>query len=292
MRGLLKLKRFSGEGCAGVLRVLVAAALLAVGISGTATAFSPLKDDRFHDHHEDRQVLYRAYALNAADGPDAFDEFDEFDDFGEFDEFDRHDEDVYDPLSGYNRAVTTFNDRFYLWVVKPTATGYAAILPVPVRQSVNHFFRNLGYPGRFINCVLQFKGNAAADETARFLLNTTVGMGGLFDPATTSAGIAAHDEDFGQTLGSYGLGSGFHIVLPLLGPSNLRDSTGLLVDMLFDPVFYLEGYYIGSASWAADGLNYASLHLGEYERMRSDAIDLYIFLRNAYEQNREMKIGN
>jgi phospholipid-binding lipoprotein MlaA len=221
---------------------------------------------------------------------DEFDEFDEFNEFDEFDEFDRHDGEVFDPLSGYNRAMTTFNDRFYFVVLEPTTAAYARVTPLRVRVSVNNFFRNLGYPVRFANNVFQLKGEAALRETTRFMVNSTVGIVGFFDPAKTWLGIDAHPEDFGQTLGWYGVGSGFHIVWPLLGPSNLRDSTGMWVDFLFDPVFYLEGWYIGSISMAVDEFNYTSLHPGEYERLRREAIDLYTFLRNAYEQNREKKI--
>ena len=224
---------------------------------------------------------------------DDFDEFDEFDDFGdfdEFDEFDRHDEDVFDPLRRYNRAMTTFNDRFYLWIMEPTASGYAKVMPEPVRSSIQRFFKNLGYPVRLVNNTLQLKGGAALEETSRFLINSTMGIAGLFDPATSHFGLEARNEDFGQTLGHYGLGGGFHVVLPFFGPSNVRDSFGILVDGFLDPVYYIEGVYPGLAIKGVEGLNYASLHLGEYERLTADAIDLYIFLRNAYEQNREKQI--
>ena len=231
--------------------------------------------------------------FNAFDANDDFDEFDEFDDFGdfdEFDEFDRHDEDVFDPLRRYNRAMTTFNDRFYRWVMEPTASGYAKVMPEPVRRSIQHFFKNLGYPVRLVNNTLQLKGGAALEETSRFLINSTMGVGGLFDPATSRFGLEPRNEDFGQTLGHYGLGGGFHVVLPIFGPSNVRDSFGILVDGFLDPVYYIEGIYPGIAIKGVEGINYASLHLGEYERLTADAIDLYIFLRNAYEQNREKQI--
>ena len=227
------------------------------------------------------------------DANDDFDEFDEFDDFGDFDgfdEFDRHDEAVFDPLRRYNRAMTTFNDRFYRWIIEPTASGYAKVMPEPVRSSIQRFFKNLGYPVRLVNNTLQLKGGAALEETSRFLINSTIGVAGLFDPATSHFGLETRNEDFGQTLGHYGLGGGFHLVLPIFGPSNVRDSFGILVDGFLDPVYYIEGVYPGLAIKGVEGLNYASLHLGEYERLTADAIDLYIFLRNAYEQNREKQI--
>lgn len=228
--------------------------------------------------------------VHALEKSSGFSDFEWEDEFDEFDEFDRNGEDVFDPLARYNRAMTTFNDRFYFWVLKPTASGYAKVTPKPVRRSVNRFFRNLGYPARAVNNLLQLKGEATVRETVRFLVNSTVGIAGLFDPAGSWMGIEAHDEDFGQTLGNYGMGSGFHIVLPLLGPSNLRDSAGLLVDGFMNPVYYFEGVYVAAGAKAVDDFNHASLRLGEYERMTEEAIDLYIFLRNAYEQNRESKI--
>lgn len=221
---------------------------------------------------------------------DANDDFDDFGDFDEFDEFDRHDEAVFDPLRPYNRAMTIFNDRFYRWIMEPTASGYAKVVPEPVRRSVQHFFSNLGYPVRLVNNTLQLKGGAVLEETSRFLINSTMGVGGLFDPATSRFDLEPRKEDFGQTLGHYGLGSGFHVVIPILGPSNVRDGFGILVDGFLDPVYYIEGFYPGLAIKGVEGINYASLHLGEYERMTAEAIDLYIFLRNAYEQNREKQI--
>ncbi len=228
--------------------------------------------------------------FDALDENDGFDEFDDFSDFDEFDEFDRHDEEVFDPLRRYNRAMTTFNDRAYRWVIEPTASGYAKVMPEPVRRSIQRFFKNLGYPIRLVNNTLQLKGGAALEETSRFLINSTMGVGGLFDPATSRFDLEPRNEDFGQTLGYYGLGGGFHVVLPILGPSNVRDAFGILVDGFLDPVYYVEGVYPGLAIKGVDAINYASLHLGEYERLTAEAIDLYIFLRNAYEQNREKQI--
>ncbi|MFW6334761.1 MAG: MlaA family lipoprotein, partial [Desulfosalsimonas sp.] len=120
-------------------------------------------------------------------GSEDFKEFDSDDEFGEFGEFDSQDSDdrpgVYDPLSGYNRFMTSVNDKVYFWVLKPAATGYAAVAPRLVRKSVNRFFKNLGYPVRFVNNVLQLKLRRAGVETARFVVNTTIGLGGLADPA-------------------------------------------------------------------------------------------------------------
>jgi len=214
-----------------------------------------------------------------------------FDGFGEFDEFaEKKDAEIFDPLSGYNRAMTTFNDKAYLWVLEPTASGYAMVIPVVARRSVNRFFRNLGYPVRVVNNVLQLKGRPAAEETFRFLINTTAGIAGLFDPAQKWFGLEAHPEDFGQTLGRYGVGGGFPIVLPFLGPSNLRDAIGLIPDGYLYPIDYLDNTYVAVGITVYERINFISLRLGEYEELKKDALDLYIFLRDAYEQNRKKEI--
>lgn len=213
------------------------------------------------------------------------------DEFGNFDEFaGMNEKPVYDPLIVYNRAMTTFNDKFYFWVLKPVASGYAKILPAVARRSVNRFFLNLGFPVRGVNNLLQLKGRPAAEETFRFAINTTAGIGGLFDPAEKWFALKPHPEDFGQTLGWYGAGGGFPIVFPFLGPSNLRDTIGKVPDWFLYPPYYLEDPYVKAGITSYNVINYTSLHLGEYEAIKRDALDLYIFLRNAYEQNREKKI--
>jgi len=215
----------------------------------------------------------------------------EFDAFGAFEEFDQSEQRIeFDPLAPYNRLMTTFNDRLYYWVVKPSATGYQTVAPEPVRLSVNRLFRNWGYPIRVVNNILQLKGRAASEETVRFLVNTTVGIGGLFDPAEKLPRLDAHPEDFGQTLGWYGVGEGFPIVLPFLGPSNLRDIVGLVPDAFLYPLDYAVNAYVAVGATVYERINYTSLHLGEYEELTKDALDLYIFMQNAYTQNREKKI--
>ncbi|MEE8483091.1 MAG: VacJ family lipoprotein [Nitrospinota bacterium] len=207
---------------------------------------------------------------------------------------------VSDPLSGYNRAMTAANDRFYFWLLSPVATGYSYIAPEGVRLAIARFFRNLLFPVRFINNVLQLKIKNAGKETLRFGVNSTVGIVGLWDPAKNYFNIEAHPEDFGQTLGHYGVGSGFHIVLPFFGPSNMRDSVGMVADYFADPISILPERLANSPAHVDDiiewsiisfeKVNETSLHLGEYESLKKDAIDLYPFLRDAYEQNRNMEI--
>ncbi|WP_331775490.1 MlaA family lipoprotein [Sulfurospirillum sp. 1612] len=205
---------------------------------------------------------------------------------------------VADPLSGYNKIMTNFNDFFYLNILDPVAKGYKTVVPTPLRTGIYNVFNNLLFPLRFLNNTLQLKFHNAFDETRRFLINSTLGVAGLSDVATNNFHIKAHDEDFGQTLGYYGAGSGFYLVLPILGPSNLRDTFGLVTDVLINPLNYFEnrGYNIfdnstqAYASGALEMINYSSFHVGEYKKLKNDAIELYPFLKNIYEQRRKKLI--
>nr|WP_269808051.1 VacJ family lipoprotein [Pseudomonas agronomica] len=136
---------------------------------------------------------------------------------------------VYDPLESWNRRVYHFNYRFDEWVFLPVVDGYRYVTPSFVRTGVSNFFNNLGDVPNLVNSLLQFKGKRSMETTARLLLNTTVGIAGLWDPAT-AMGLPRQSEDFGQTLGFYGVPAGAYFVLPIFGPSNLRDTSGLLVD--------------------------------------------------------------
>ena len=230
-------------------------------------------------------------------------EDDEFHD-GFEDEFENAEEEIFDPLSGYNSVMTEFNDGFYVFVLDPVARGYRWIMPDPARRGVKNFFHNLLFPIRFVNNALQLKPINAGEEMFRFIINSTVGIFGIWDPAKEWFGLEAHEEDFGQTLGYYGVGGGFHIVLPFLGPSNLRDMFSLYPDMQMDPVYYVEsrpynfpkkeGEYNGMSRQALQQtnllmlktVNRESLRIGQYENLKKDAIELYPFLRDVYEQNR------
>lgn len=200
---------------------------------------------------------------------------------------------VFDPLSGYNRFMTQVNDRLYFWVLKPIARGYGAVIPQGARLSISRFFNNLQMPVRFVNNLLQLKIKGAGTELTRFTLNTTVGFLGFADPAQKWFDMQPQEEDFGQTLGHYGLGSGFHLVLPVFGPSNLRDTIGRVPDYFLDPLNYIDNvdrWEREVAAKATDRVNHTSLHIGEYESVKKDAIDLYTFIRDAYEQSRIKKI--
>lgn len=216
-------------------------------------------------------------------------------------EFSREETDsVIDPLNGYNRVMTSFNDKMMIYLVNPITEAYAFILPQPVRIGVSNAVHNIQFPIRFTNNLLQLKFKNSADELTRFIVNSTIGIGGLMDPAKTYMDIPAHNEDFGQTLGYYGVGSGFHIVLPFLGPSNVRDIVGLTADAYLSPIVYMENlekYKIPNhidqtiGIFTVDFINTTSLHLGEYESLKKDAIDLYPFLRDTYEQKRNSDIA-
>ncbi|MCU1739536.1 MULTISPECIES: MlaA family lipoprotein [Pseudomonas] len=136
---------------------------------------------------------------------------------------------VYDPLESWNRRVYHFNYRFDEWVFLPAVDGYRYVTPTFLREGVSHFFSNLGDVSNLLNSLFQFKGKRALETTGRLLLNTTIGVAGLWDPAT-KMGLPRQTEDFGQTLGFYGVPGGAYLVLPFFGPSNLRDTGGLVFD--------------------------------------------------------------
>lgn len=196
-----------------------------------------------------------------------------------------------DPLEPVNRIVYHFNDRLYFWLLKPVALGYRAIAPEPVRVGVRNFFYNLTFPIRFINSMIQAKFQEAGDEAQRFAINTVCGLGGFMDVAGKDQGVKSSEEDFGQTLGYYGLGPGFYILWPILGPSSLRDTVGLLGDRFLYPVSYLTDSSTTSlAVGAFEYVNQTSLRIGEYEDLKKASFDPYIAIRDAYHQHRKAKI--
>lgn len=222
------------------------------------------------------------------------------DEFG--DEFAQEEEkkEVFDPLSGYNRAMTKFNDFVFLNAINPIAKGYAYVTPEPLRVGLSNAFDNLMFPVRFVNNILQLKFANASEEFGRFVINSIWGLGGFMDPAKEHLGWEEHNEDFGQTLGYYGVGGGFHIVLPILGPSNLRDTLSLSANNYISPLSDFGSKDIaykipknGMESLgisAVQNINTLSLNLGQYESIKKDALDLYPFLRDVYEQKRKKDI--
>jgi phospholipid-binding lipoprotein MlaA len=196
---------------------------------------------------------------------------------------------IADPIEPVNRAFFYFNDKLYFWLLKPIARGYRFILPQPVRIGVRNFFDNIGYPIRFVNCLLQGKFEGAGFETQRFLINSLATLG-FKDLATDNLGIKEYDEDFGQTLGFYGLGPGFYINWPILGPSSLTDTVGIVGDIPLDPVSYTGETFIALPVRSLDIVNRTSLTIGEYEDLKRAALDPYVATRDAYYQFRLNKI--
>ncbi len=189
-----------------------------------------------------------------------------------------------DPLEGTNRNVYQFNDALDRNVIKPVADTYVRITPQPVRNSVSNFFDNIGYINVILNDVLQGKIRQGFADSGRFLVNSTVGILGLFDPATP-LGLKEHDEDFGQTLGVWGSESGAYLVLPLLGPNSMRDSPGIVVGAVTNILFYLNSAVtipLGILG-AVDKRAQASSALKFVDEA---ALDPYIFIREAYHQQR------
>lgn len=199
-------------------------------------------------------------------------------------------ETISDPLEPINRVFFHFNDRLYFWLLKPVSIGYRWIFPEPVRVSVRNFFDNLQFPIRFVNCLLQVKFNGAGREAGRFVLNSTVGLAGFLDLAGENLGIEEQDEDFGQTLGFYGLGPAFYINWPILGASSVRDTVGLVGDGFLDPLNYLCETKYTVAARAYDVVNNTSLTIGDYEDLKRAALDPYTAVRDAYYQFRQNKI--
>lgn len=194
-----------------------------------------------------------------------------------------------DPYEGFNRGVYKFNDTLDRAALKPLAKGYRKVTPGFVRTGVGNVLSNLEYPGTFVNQFLQGKWVLGFRDTGRFLLNSTLGVAGIFDVATP-LGLEKNDEDFGQTLAFWGVSSGPFINLPLLGPSTMRDAPARALDFLTNPLQYTE------VPWEADwGMRAISIVHGRSELLPLDdtlqrTYDPYAFIRDAWTQQREFNI--
>jgi len=198
---------------------------------------------------------------------------------------------IADPLEPFNRAMYHFNDKLYFWMLKPVAQGYSKVVPEPARVSVKNFFANLGFPIRFLSCLLQADFSGAATEFGRFGINTVWGIGGLMDPAAgKELDLRKQDTDLGLTLASYGVGHGFYIVWPVLGPSSPRDSIDIVGESFLYPVSYITPWYAWLGVRSYQEVNSTSLKIGDYESLKDAAIDPYVALRDAYIQYRLKKI--
>lgn len=195
-----------------------------------------------------------------------------------------------DPYERWNRGVYNFNDAIDRGVLKPVARTYIRILPNAVRTGIHNFFTNLETPTVMINDALQGKLRAAGTDLGRFLLNTTVGVGGLLDPAT-QVGLARNDEDFGLTLAVWGVHPGPFIELPLLGPSTARDAPAKLVDAYTNPSQYIKNTYV---KYGLDGVYFVDLRasLLSLDPTLQSVYDPYVFIRDAYLQRRAYLSGH
>jgi len=211
-------------------------------------------------------------------------------------------EEANDPIEEINRDIFDFN----LWIdrniLKPVAIGYRDVVPEQVRDSTDNFFKNVRTPIVLANDILQGESGRAAETLMRFFVNTTAGMGGLFDVAG-EMGLFRHDEDFGQTLAVWGVPEGPYLMLPLLGPSTVRDAVGRAVDNAFDPLFWVGVLdepseaakaldYYGPAETVVDGLNQRVAVLGVLEEVERTSIDFYAAIRSLYRQRRADEIKN
>ncbi|MDQ3958933.1 MAG: VacJ family lipoprotein [Pseudomonadota bacterium] len=193
-----------------------------------------------------------------------------------------------DPIEGVNRVVYDINEGIDKYIFVPVAETYAEYIPQRVRNAVTNFFNNLLYLDTILNDFLQGKLKAGLEDSGRFIVNSTAGIGGLFDPAT-ALGIPKREEDFGQTLGVWGAGEGAYVVLPFLGPNSVRDAPGVGVSTLLNPLFYISSIVtipVGALGAVNERANFL-----EATRLRDEAaLDSYVFTREAYRQKRLSEI--
>jgi phospholipid-binding lipoprotein MlaA len=193
-----------------------------------------------------------------------------------------------DPWERFNRSSFAFNDALDRGVAKPVAKAYKKVTPRVVRTGVSNFFSNLDNITTIVNDVLQGKMRQAGHDSGRFLLNTTLGLGGLFDPAS-AAGLENNDEDFGQTLGKWGVTSGPYLMLPILGPSNVRDAFGRIPDTYTNPVTYVDDT---ATQYGLRVVSFLDLRAGllDLDAQLERSYDRYAFVRNAWMQRREFLV--
>ena len=203
-------------------------------------------------------------------------------------------DEIYDPFEPVNRAIFSFNNIADRIVLEPIAKGYKK-LPSPLQSGMNNFLSNLRAPLVVVNQLLQGQGENAVQSSGRFILNSTVGVFGLFDVAE-KIGLEEKEEDYGQTLATWGVGDGFYIVLPLFGPSNLRDTSGMILTMMSDPI---NAYAVSEGeAWlvptrtAVNAVDTRSQIIDEVNALRDNSVDYYAAVRSSYYQNRNAAINN
>lgn len=203
-------------------------------------------------------------------------------------------DEINDPFEGFNRKIFWFNDKADRYVLEPVAKGYEWLLPEFMRDGVRNFFSNLGTPVYLVSDVVQFKFSQAADHSGRFLVNSTIGLVGLMDVAK-HMGLEHHDEDFGTALAYRDVPAGPYLVLPFLGPSNLRDGAGRIVDSFLNPLDYsfvtqAEGrdqWAVIAGSRALDLIDQRARMIEAINAARESSVDEYLFIQGAYYQYRK-----
>lgn len=196
---------------------------------------------------------------------------------------------VHDPWEGFNRKMHRFNGAADRFVLRPVAVGYRRVAPEPVRAGVSRFFANLSLPATAMNQILQGRPGDAGRSLGRFVVNTTVGMAGLFDPSTSLGMTEPDEEDFGQTLATWGWRRSRYVVLPLLGPATIRDTIGVVGDQPLSPLTYVSDSATTNALLV---LGIADRRAGmlPLDAIRGDAFDDYLFVRDAWSQRRKHRI--
>ncbi len=196
---------------------------------------------------------------------------------------------IWDPLEKSNRATFKFNRGVHRWVLSPITTGYQFVVPEPARKTVRRMLVNLNSPAVLVNDLLQLRFKDAGKTFGRFLLNSTIGMGGMFDVGI-EAGWEYHNADFGQTLARMGVVSGPYLVIPVLGPNTLRDGFGDIVDLMFQPLTYIIGPTTNLFLGGGRGFVELEAKSAAMEALEESSVDYYAALRSAYIQNRNAEI--
>lgn len=205
--------------------------------------------------------------------------------------------DANDPLESINRIIFEFNEFFIAILLRPASEIYHLLVPSPVRQAIGNVLDNLGAPVVLANDILQGEGERALQTTQRFLVNSTVGVAGIFDVADDFLDIPGHDEDFGQTLAVWGVGEGFYFVVPFFGPSSPRDAVGkLIVDGYIDPVNHwatnADRDYIVHSRMGVGAVDEFGSVMDELDQIKKTSIDYYAAIRSMYRQKRAAEIRN
>ena len=191
-----------------------------------------------------------------------------------------------DSIEGFNRGVFSFNDGFITYVFSPVDTVYTGFFPQDIRNGFGNFYRNLAYPVRLVNALLQFKFDKMAKETASFALNTVFGVGGLFNVTRNMPSLQSSPEDFSQTLAFYGLGSGTYVVLPILGSTTVRDAVGTVADSFLNPLSLVTPDSARYGLIGHDKANTASANLPTYKNLKEESFDHYTSMKDVYFQYR------